>query len=88
MGNIHGWGGPLSDSWHSQQVALQHKILQRMRSLGMTPIVPAFAGFLPQGIQRLFPDANITHLSNWGHFNCNYTWYSVKISSAIIPCTV
>ena len=26
------------------RAALQHKILRRMRSLGMTPVLPAFAG--------------------------------------------
>ena len=52
MGNIRGWGGPLPASWHSQQVALQHLILQRMRDLGMTPILPAFSGYVPHAITR------------------------------------
>ena len=52
MGNIRGWGGPLPDSWYTGQLALQHKILARMRALGMIPVLPAFAGHVPDGIQR------------------------------------
>ena len=52
MGNMEGWGGPLTVNWHNQQVALQHQILQRMRSLGMIPVLPAFAGHVPKAITR------------------------------------
>ncbi|KAG5032072.1 hypothetical protein JHK85_016054 [Glycine max] len=37
MGNLHGWGGPLPQSWFDQQLILQKKILARMFELGMTP---------------------------------------------------
>jgi len=37
MGNLHGWGGPLSQNWLDQQLALQKKILSRMIELGMVP---------------------------------------------------
>ena len=65
MGNISGIDGPLSDDWHEQQIALQHKILKRMRELGMKPICPAFAGFIPKAFQRLYPGVKITETS-WG----------------------
>ena len=52
MGNIRGWGGPLPQSWHVQQVALQKQILQRMRGFGMIPVLPGFAGHVPKGLQR------------------------------------
>ena len=29
MGNIRGWGGPLSTSWNKLQLQLQHRILDR-----------------------------------------------------------
>lgn len=73
MGNLLKWGGPLTESWHNQTLALQHKILQRMREFGMTPILPAFAGHVPGGLARVFPDANITRLGPWAHFNCTYS---------------
>ena len=53
MGNIRGWGGPLSSSWHANQLALQHKIVARMQELGMTPVFPAFAGHVPENFTRL-----------------------------------
>ncbi|KAL9659010.1 hypothetical protein QQ045_028269 [Rhodiola kirilowii] len=37
MRNLHGWGGPLPQSWLDQQLDLQKKILARMHELGMTP---------------------------------------------------
>ncbi|KAI0209876.1 Alpha-N-acetylglucosaminidase [Lamellibrachia satsuma] len=72
MGNLYGWGGPLPQSWHGQQVALQHKILTRMRSLGMLPVLPAFAGHVPAAFPRLFPNHNVSHMTNWGSFNSSY----------------
>lgn len=30
----------------------QYRIVERMRSLGMTTVLPAFAGHVPQGILR------------------------------------
>lgn len=52
MGNLHTWGGPLPPSWHLKQLYLQHRILDRMRSFGMTPVLPAFAGHVPKAITR------------------------------------
>jgi len=74
MGNMHGWGGPLPDSWHSQQVVLQHKILARMRVLGMTPVLPAFAGYVPDAIVRVYPSAKVTHMRDWGRLSAPYCW--------------
>ena len=69
MGNLSGIDGPLPRSWHDSQVALQHKILDRMRSLGMKPICPAFAGFVPQSFKTHFPDAPVTETTWLGGFH-------------------
>lgn len=63
MGNISGIDGPLPQSWHIDQIALQHKILNRMRSLGMKPICPGFAGFVPQTMTRLYPNLKLFETS-------------------------
>lgn len=63
MGNISGIDGPLPLDWHEGQVALQHKILDRMRSLGMKPICPGFAGFVPKAMKRIFPDIELIETS-------------------------
>jgi alpha-N-acetylglucosaminidase len=71
MGNMYGWGGPLPPSWHEFQVKLQHRILKRMRKLGMTPVLPAFAGHIPKALLALYP--NITYTSTkWNHFGPTY----------------
>lgn len=74
MGNMRGWGGPLSANWHSQQILLQHRILKRMRELGMIPVLPAFAGHVPAAIKRLYPNVKVSRLGDWGHFNTTYCW--------------
>lgn len=71
MGNISHHDGPLTANWHHQQLALQHRILKAMRELGMYPICPAFAGFVPKDIKRLYPDLKLAetiwgkHFHNW-----------------------
>ncbi|XP_048758638.1 alpha-N-acetylglucosaminidase-like isoform X2 [Ostrea edulis] len=76
MGNMHGWGGPITQSWIDDQLILQHKILGRMRSLGMIPVLPGFAGHVPEATVLHFHTANVSRLRDWGHFNktycCNY----------------
>jgi alpha-N-acetylglucosaminidase len=57
MGNINHFDGPLSQHWIEQHHLLQRRILDRMRSLGMKPVAPAFAGFVPQGFLRVHPEA-------------------------------
>ncbi|KAJ8307101.1 hypothetical protein KUTeg_015185 [Tegillarca granosa] len=93
MGNIRGWGGPLSQAWIDDQLVLQHKILDRMRSLGMIPVLPGFAGHVPQNLTRIYPNANVSRLGDWGHFGdkycCTYLLdfkdpLFVKIGSAFI----
>ncbi|XP_046550249.1 alpha-N-acetylglucosaminidase-like isoform X2 [Haliotis rubra] len=73
MGNIHGWGGPLPQTWIDGRLILQHKILKRMRSLGITPVLPGFAGHVPAAITRVFPQANVTRLGGWSNFRQNYS---------------
>ena len=65
MGNVSGIDGPLNADWHKNQLALQHKILERMRSLGMKPICPGFPGFIPEAFKRIYPDLHIVE-THWG----------------------
>ncbi|XP_050299995.1 alpha-N-acetylglucosaminidase isoform X1 [Anthonomus grandis grandis] len=72
MGNLRGWGGPLSQSWHDRSLYLQHKILDRMREFGIIPILPAFAGHVPRAFERIFPDTNMTKMAKWNNFPDKY----------------
>ncbi len=71
MGNIVGWDGNIPNSYWKKQVALTHRIVNRMKELGMHPIVPAFAGFVPEGIKRLNPDIALRQLK-WNGFGQKY----------------
>ena len=75
MGNINDLDGSLlSEEWHKGQIALQHKILGRMRELKMNPIVPAFAGFVPKDISRISPENELLEVS-WGGLPDKYRAY-------------
>uniref|UniRef100_A0A8C6YPV8 N-acetyl-alpha-glucosaminidase n=1 Tax=Nothoprocta perdicaria TaxID=30464 RepID=A0A8C6YPV8_NOTPE len=73
MGNLRGWAGPLPRAWHLKQLYVQYRVLERMRSLGMIAVLPAFAGHVPQGVLRVFPRVNATRLGAWSHFDCAYS---------------
>jgi alpha-N-acetylglucosaminidase len=62
MGNMNHYDGPLPQGWIDQKRDLQHKILERMVEFGMSPVVPAFAGHVPEAFKRLFPQAQIETL--------------------------
>ncbi|XP_048231690.1 alpha-N-acetylglucosaminidase isoform X2 [Ricinus communis] len=74
MGNLHAWGGPLSQNWLDQQLSLQKQILSRMLELGMTPVLPSFSGNVPAALKKSFPSANITRLGDWNTVDKNPHW--------------
>lgn len=68
FGNIQGsWGGVgnLSVAWIDSQFDLQKKIVARMVELGITPILPAFTGYVPEAFKRVRPEANVTQAPKW-----------------------
>lgn len=72
MGNIQGYGGPLPWSYIESQSKLQLKIVERMRSFGMTPIFSGFAGFVPRAFAAKYPQVNVKQSSNWCEFPERY----------------
>ncbi|CAH9108142.1 unnamed protein product [Cuscuta epithymum] len=74
MGNLHGWGGPLSQNWLDKQLSLQKQILKRMTELGMTPVLPSFSGIVPASLKKMFPSANITRLGDWNTVDGDPRW--------------
>lgn len=65
MGNIDGIGGPLSKAFMENQEKLQKRILERERSLGMTPVLQAFTGHVPPSFKEKFPNAKLKMIE-WG----------------------
>lgn len=72
MSNIDHWDGPLPKSWLDNQLALQKQIVKRERELNMKPILPAFAGHVPEVLKTKYPNAKITDLGIWGGFSKEY----------------
>lgn len=75
MSNVDGWDGPLPSSWLQKQESLQENILEREREFSMKPILPAFAGHVPQGLKELFPKAKVSQMESWGGFDDKYRSY-------------
>ncbi|KAK3675176.1 hypothetical protein LTR78_005110 [Recurvomyces mirabilis] len=74
FGNIQGsWGGDLPMQWVDSQYALQKQIVSRMVELGMTPVLPAFTGFVPYQVGKHYPNASFVNGSQWNAFPAQYT---------------
>ena len=62
MNNLEGWGGTINaddvnmngnpDWWYTRQEKLCKDMLQRMRELGMQPVIPGFSGQVPNCITK------------------------------------
>ena len=72
MINLDHWQGPLPAGWLEHQERLQKRIVARERELGMRPVLPAFAGHVPEALKRIFPEAKISRMSSWGGFRDEY----------------
>lgn len=74
MGNINSLEGPLPQEWINKKGTLQKQILQRMRALGMHPVVPAFSGYVPKAFAEQHPESKISELKSWsgGGFASTY----------------
>jgi alpha-N-acetylglucosaminidase len=85
MGNITGWDRPKyeinSKDYFTNQLKLTHKILTRLKELGMHPIVPAFAGFVPEGLKRLYPNQNIRDIAFGAGFSKQYSGHILAPTS-------
>lgn len=85
MGNINRHDGPPPRSWHDRQTKLQHRILRRMRELGMHPVVPAFAGIVPAALRDKLGPAEVHALEPWAGFPEEYRTYLLSPFSSLFP---
>ena len=67
MGNMTAVDGGMSQEWHNEQIALQHKINDRMLDLGMTPVYQGFAGFVPKAMKDHYPEVDMMTTKWSGH---------------------
>ena len=68
MGNLEGWGGPVTQRMINDRVALEKKILVRMRELGIEPVMQGFYGMVPASLSQKFPQAQIIEQGRWVGF--------------------
>src|SRR5512146_679039 len=65
MGNLEGWGGPVTQRMIDDRVALEKKILARMQELGIEPVFQGFYGMVPASLAQKFPQAKIIEQCQW-----------------------
>lgn len=80
MGNLAGWGGPISLELMQQQVELQKKILVRMKELGIQPILQGFYGMVPHDLNKKITNLPVIDQGNW-------VFTEFKRPSILIPTT-
>ena len=72
MGNLEGWGGPMSQEMIEDRYQLQLKILQRMKELGIKPVLQGFPGIVPSFFKDKYPAAQVVSQGLWGAFQRPY----------------
>lgn len=69
MGNIRGFGGPLTKGFMLWSATLQKQMIASFRGLGIAFALPAFAGHVPQAFKRIYPNARYAPLTgSWNRF--------------------
>ena len=83
MNNLEGWGSTINaadvtmngnpDWWYERQEQLCRKMMQRMRELGMQPVIPGFSGQVPYALNNYttinidgFNNSHIVNAGSWG----------------------
>jgi alpha-N-acetylglucosaminidase len=72
MGNIRGWGGPLSAQFIQRASRMQKQMIAALNELGISVAIPAFAGHLPAPFKAIFPNASFTSTEQWNNFPAKY----------------
>jgi len=67
MGNIQGWGGPMTRLEIAGRAQLVQQMIKRMHDLGIEPVMPAFFGMVPSSLKDKLT-AHIVPQGQWGAF--------------------
>lgn len=65
MGNLEGWGGPITKGMVDRRGDLQKRILKRMHDYGIEPVFMSFYGMVPVALKDKYPDADIKLQGKW-----------------------
>lgn len=63
--NMSGYGGPVSPELLAKRTELGRRITERLRSLGMHPVLPGYFGTVPDGFERRHPGARTVPQGTW-----------------------
>lgn len=66
MNNLEGWGGTTDNAWFARQAKLGRAICDRMKELGMQPVLPGFAAIVPHDFTTKNPGYASESQGNWG----------------------
>ncbi|GGV15714.1 alpha-N-acetylglucosaminidase [Streptomyces spectabilis] len=67
--NLSGYGGPLSPELIARRADLGRRIVDRLRDLGMAPVLPGYYGHVPDGfVARNGGDARVVPQGTWHGF--------------------
>ena len=87
MINVEGHGGPNPKWWYERSRALCQTMLERMRSFGMEPVLPGFAGAVPNDFGTKSGATEVNNKGTWqgitapgliGHKSDKWTDVSTK----------
>lgn len=65
MGNMEASGPVVSRSLLERRAELGRKVIDRMRQLGITPVVPGYSGIVPPGFAARNPGAHVVAQGDW-----------------------
>ena len=65
MGNLEGWGGPVTKGMIDRSADLQKRIAVRLREYGIDPVFMSFYGMVPVALKDKYPDADIKLQGRW-----------------------
>ena len=82
-GNLNGFDGPLPKDWIESQRSLQKKIIAKMKSLDIVPIVPAFSGYIPNAFSEIYPEEKTCQSNQWAQFEDKYRSRLLSIESPL-----
>ena len=65
MGNLEGWGGPITTNMMEKRSILGRLILDALRKYQIQPISSAFYGMVPTSLKSKYPEADIVPQGDW-----------------------
>ncbi|MGW1010429.1 alpha-N-acetylglucosaminidase [Streptomyces termitum] len=65
MQNMSSFGGPVTDQLVARRAELGRRIVDRLRELGMTPVLPGYFGTVPPGFTERNPEGRVVPQGRW-----------------------